>query len=134
MFIGESKSLVPTKRKNYLGTLFALYFGRAGDEMWPKMTKNANLGPNLAVFEPKIPILLGGRKSFATNVTEKPPRGTLFALFFGRAWDEMGQKCQYLTKNAIFGPNLAKIPYFNFNFRAIGHLSGLTPVFGRFGL
>ena len=31
----------------------------------------------------------------------------MFALYFGRAWDEMGQKWQYLAKKANFGPNLA---------------------------
>ena len=33
--------------------------------------------------------------------------GTLFASLFGRAWDQMGQKCQCLAKKANFGPNLA---------------------------
>ena len=37
--------------------------------IWPKMTKKANLGPNLAVFRPNILILTGGRKSFGTHVT-----------------------------------------------------------------
>ena len=32
---------------------------------------------------------------------------SLFALFFLRAWDQMGQKGQYLAKYANFGPNLA---------------------------
>ena len=34
---------------------------------------------------------------------------TSFALFFGWAWDQMGQKKQKLAKNANFGPNLAVI-------------------------
>ena len=46
-------------------------------------------------------------KSFGTHITEKPPRGTFFALFFCQALDQMGQKCQYLAKNASFGLNLA---------------------------
>ena len=45
-------------------------------------------------------------KSFGTRITENH-LGNLFALFFGRALDQMGQKCRYLAKNARFGPNLA---------------------------
>ena len=71
------------------------------------MTKNANFEPNLVVLGQKILILTEESKGFGTHITEKKHLGTLFALFFGRAWDEMGQKCQYLAKNAIFGPNLA---------------------------
>ena len=33
------------------------------------MTKNADLGPNLAVFGPKILIFMGVSKSFGTNIT-----------------------------------------------------------------
>ena len=62
------------------------------------MTKNANFGPNLVIFGQKSPILTGESKSFVTHIKEKD-LSTLFALFFGRAWDEMGQKCQYLTQN-----------------------------------
>ena len=31
----------------------------------------------------------------------------LLALFIGRAWDQMGQKCQYLAKKSQFWANLA---------------------------
>ena len=48
--------------------------------IWPKMTKNAHFGPNLAVFGPNILIPTGGGKSFGTHVTENHP-GTLFASF-----------------------------------------------------
>ena len=34
------------------------------------MTKNADFGPNLAVFGPKILIFMGVSKSFGTNITE----------------------------------------------------------------
>ena len=74
--------------------------------IWPKMTKNAHFGPNLAVFGPNILIPTGGSKSFGTHVTEKPPRH-LVCIIFGRSWDQMGQKCQYLAQKANFGPNLA---------------------------
>ena len=43
------------------------------DNIWPKMTKNADFGPNLAVFWAKILIFMGESKSFGTNITEKPP-------------------------------------------------------------
>ena len=45
-------------------------------------------------------------KSFGTRITENH-LGNLFALFFGRAWDQIGQLCRYLAKYARFGPNLA---------------------------
>ena len=34
------------------------------------MTKNADFGPNLAVFGPKILIFMGVSKSFGTNITK----------------------------------------------------------------
>ena len=67
--------------------------------IWPKMTKNAYLGPILAVFGPKILIFMGVSKSFGTNITENH-FGNLSALFFGQALDQMGQKCRYLAQNA----------------------------------
>ena len=48
----------------------------------------------------------GESKSFGTNITENH-LDNLYALFFGQALDQMGQKCRYLTKNASLGPNLA---------------------------
>ena len=68
--------------------------------IWPKMTKNAHFGPNLAVIGPNILIPTGGSKSFGTHVTEKPPRH-LVCIIFGRS------QCQYLAQKANFGPNLA---------------------------
>ena len=67
-----------------------------------EMTKNADFGPNLAVFGPKILIFMGVSKSFGTNITENH-LDNLSALFFGQALDQMGQKCQYLAKKANFG-------------------------------
>ena len=79
------------------------------------MTKNADFGPNLAVFGPKILVFMGVSKSFGTNITENH-LDNLSALFFGHALDQVGQKCQYLAQNASFGPNLAvfgsKIQFF----------------------
>ena len=74
--------------------------------IWPKMTKNADFGPNLAIFGPKSLIFMGLSKSFGTNITENH-FGNLSALFFGHALDQVGQKCRYLAQNASFGPNLA---------------------------
>ena len=57
-------------------------------DIWPKMTKNAYFGPNLAILGPNILIPTGGSKSFGTHVTEKPPRH-LFASFLvghGTKW------------------------------------------------
>ena len=70
------------------------------------MTKNANFGPSLAVFWPKIIIFMEVSESFGTNITENHLHN-LSALFFGQALYQMGQKCQYLVRNASFRPNLA---------------------------
>ena len=70
--------------------------------IWPKMTKNADFGPNLAVFGPKILIFMGVSKGFGTHISEKLP-GQLVRIVFGQALDQMGQKCRYLAKNANFG-------------------------------
>ena len=79
------------------------------------MTKNADFGPILAVFGPKILTFMGVNKSFGTNITENH-QDNLSALFFGQALDQMGPKCRYLAQNASFGPDLAvfgpKIQFF----------------------
>ena len=49
---------------------------------------------------------MGVSKSFGTNTPENH-LDNLFALFFGQALDQMGQKCRYLAQNASFGPNFA---------------------------
>merc|ERR1712209_369825 len=76
---------------------------------WPKLTKNANFGPNLVVFGQKILFFTGEIKSFVTYITENPPR-PLFTLFFGQHWTicaKNGNIWPKMTKNADFGPNLA---------------------------
>ena len=64
---------------------------------WPKLTKNANLGPNLVVFGQKILFLLEKSKVLLPT-KRKTHLGTLFALFFGRALKKR-QKSQYLAYN-----------------------------------
>ena len=79
------------------------------------MTKNADFGPNLAIFGPKSLIFMGVSKSFGTNITGNHV-DNLSALFFGQEFDQMGQKCRYLAQNASFEPNsavfVAKNPIF----------------------
>ena len=110
---GEIKRFVTQKTENPPRHLVRIVFwsgmGRNGGKnanIWPKMTKNAYFGPNLAVFWPKVLIFMGVSKSFGTNITENH-LDNLSALFFGQALDQMGQKCQYLAKNASLRPNLA---------------------------
>ena len=62
---------------------------------WPKLTKNANFGPNLVVFGQKILFFTGEIKSFVTHITENPPRHLVHIVF----WSGIGQKVQ---KMAIF--------------------------------
>ena len=102
------------------------------------MTKNADFGPNLAIFGPKILIFRGVSKSFGTNITENHIHN-LSALFFGQALDQMGQKCRYLAQNASFWPNLAvfgpKILIFRGVSKSFGsnitenHLNNLSALF-----
>ena len=66
----------------------------------PKMTKTAHFGPNWAFIGPKILIPAGGTKVLVPT-QRKYSQGTLFALFFGWASDQMGQKCPYLAENAV---------------------------------
>ena len=80
---------------------------------WPKLTKNANFGPNLVVLGQKILFFTGEIKGFVTHL------GTLFTLFFGRALEKMCKKWQYLAQNdqkcifwTKFGRFWAKNPYF----------------------
>ena len=112
-FLAKNLNLYWRKQKFWhLGTLFALFLDWAWQiwvknaNIWPKITKNAYFGPNLAVFGPKILILIRVSKSFGTNIMENH-FGNLSALFFGQALDQVGQKCRYLAQNASFGPNLA---------------------------
>ena len=79
---------------------------------WPKLTKNANFGPNLVAFGQRILFFTGEIKSFVTHITENPP-GHLVHIVFGRAWDKMCKKWQYLAKNdqkcwfwTNFGPKI----------------------------
>ena len=82
------------------------------------MTKNADFGPNLAVFGPKSLTFRGVSKSFGTNITENH-LDNLSALFFGQALDKMCKKWQYLAQNdqkcifwTKFGHFWAKKPNF----------------------
>ena len=68
--------------------------------------KKAYFGPNLAFFGQKI-IIFTGKAKVLVPAQRKNHLGTLFTLFFGRAWDQMGQKCRYLAKK-----NLAKFSRF----------------------
>ena len=65
------------------------------------MTKNADFGPNLAVFGPKSLIFMGVSKSFGTNITENH-LDNLSALFFGQALDQMGQIWPFLGPKSNF--------------------------------
>ena len=49
---------------------------------WPKMTKNANFGPNLVVFGQKILFFTGEIKSFVTHIKENPPRHLVYIVFW----------------------------------------------------
>ena len=117
IFTGKSKSLFwyPHYEKTTYASCSHCFLVRHGTKwakntnIWPKMTKNANFGPNLAVFRPKILILTGGSKSFCTHITEKPP-GQLVHISFLRGIGSNGPKkpifCRirpFLSQKFIFG-------------------------------
>ena len=150
------------------------FFGRTWDQMGKKcqyLANKANFGPNLAVYGPKTIISRGVSKSFGTLITEKLPRQLvrivswsgigspgpkmpLFGQFWVKFWTKMcffypkiwifGAKSQFLYGNREFcqrgispvSPATTfpfRPPQKNLRSRAMGHFSGLTPVFGRFG-
>merc|ERR1711954_614289 len=69
---------------------------------WPKLTKNANFGPNLVVFGQKILFFTGETKSFVTYITENPPR-PLFTLFFGQHWTICAKNADIWPKMPVLG-------------------------------
>ena len=70
---------------------------------WPKLTKNANFGPNLVVLGQKILISIGKIKSFVTHITENQPTPPYF--------DQLSERHQLLWSKIFsfghFGPNIA---------------------------
>jgi len=66
------------------------------------MTKNADFGPNLAVFGPKILIFMGVSKSFGTNITENH-LDNLSALFFGQAFIKWAKNADIWPKMPVLG-------------------------------
>ena len=76
------------------------------------MTKKAYFEPNLAIFRPKILILMGGSKRFSTHVTEKPPRHLVLIVFWwgigsnGPKMPIFGQKASFGSNLAVYGPKI----------------------------
>ena len=70
--------------------------------IWPKMTKNAYFGPNLAVFGPKILTFTGESKSFGTHITENH-LGTSFICSLVRHSTKCDQNASILPKMPILG-------------------------------
>ena len=101
ILLEKSKVLLATKRKNHLGTLFALVFGHPWDQMGQKcqyLTKNTNIGPNLVVFGPKILIFMRVSKSFGNHIMDN-----LFALSFGRHGSKCAKNADIWPKWPVFG-------------------------------
>ena len=97
--------------------MFASFFGRQWDQMGQKfqyLAQKANFGPTLSVYGPKILIFRAISKSFGTQITKKTPFNlfNFFELFFSRALDQMDQKCPYLAKNAHIWPNISVLGQF----------------------
>ena len=119
-FTGESKSFDTHITEKPTRQLVRIVYGQAWDKMGQKhqylalndqkyffltkFGKNPNSNGRKQFFDqiwPKILIPMGGIK--------KNHLGTLFASFFGRPWDRVGQKSQFWAK---FGRLWAKNPNF----------------------
>ena len=69
---------------------------KLASKAWPKMPKNANL----VVFWAKNLNFYWKKQKFVLVPTlQKNHLRILFALFFGQAWDKIGQKYKYLSQN-----------------------------------
>ena len=98
-----AKVLVPTYHKTTLALFFWSKWARIAN-IWPKMTKNAYFGPNLAGFDPNIRIFLGGSKSKSFDFhLSKSHLGTSFSLFL------VGHRTKW-PKRPIFGSKWPKLP------------------------
>ena len=67
---------------------------------WPKLTKNANFGPNLTVFWPKIHFLGGWSKAFGILISgnQRDTFSVLKTLNSAAPIGHWGRKCAILTK------------------------------------
>ena len=75
--MGVSKSFGTLITEKPHMQLVGIVFGHPWDQMGQKcqyLAKKGNFGPNLAIYEPKILILMGGSKSFASHIIENPLR------------------------------------------------------------
>ena len=63
------------------------------------MPKRAYFGQNLAVFGSNFLIFYWRKQKFRHPHNRKPPQTPCLQCFFGRPWDQTGQKCQYLAQN-----------------------------------
>ena len=86
-----------------------MFYGRAVDKMckkngniWPKLTKNADFGPNFGRFWAKNPNFYGSKKKFWYQHNRKPPR-QLVCIVFGQALDQMGQNADIWPKMPVLG-------------------------------
>ena len=90
--------------------------------IWPKMTKHAYFGPNMAVFGPKILIFTVVCKSFGTHITENLPRHLVCIIFWsgmGPNWPKkplFGQICQFGPNLAVFGQKSSFLGEMEYNF------------------
>ena len=108
----NSKVLIPTYRKPTQAPCSHWFLVRywtkcaKNGNIWPKMTKNADFGPNLVVFGPKILIIT----VFCYPHNRKPTYAhcLLYILVGHRMkWAKNTNIWPKMTKNAYFGTNLA---------------------------
>ena len=157
-FMVVSKSFGTHITKKHLGNLFALIFWSGIGSYGPKMPiydQKCQFWAQLGRLEAKNQFL-GMEKNFWYPHIRKPMRH-LFRVEnidrYGSYWPQGTKMCNFDPKIWIFGAkshffvlelrylstgHITSMPRattftFTFSFRAMGHFSGLTPVFGLFG-
>ena len=103
IFTGERNSfgthITEKPPRHLIRIIFWSGMGSNGPQM-PIFGQKKQFWAKLGRLWAKIPNFCGSKVSVPTK--RKNHLGNLSTLFFGRAWDQMGQKCRYLAKFDCF--------------------------------
>ena len=109
IFTGERNSfgthITEKPPRHLIRIIFWSGMGSNGPQM-PIFGQKKQFWAKLGRLWAKIPNFCGSKVSVPTK--RKNHLGNLSTLFFGRAWDQMGQKCRYLAKFDCFWGRLSK--------------------------
>ena len=112
VFTGESKSFGTHITEKPHRHLVCIVFGQAWYEIGQKCQYLAQndqkciFAAKLSSFWAKNPNLYGRKQKIWYPHNGKTTKAPCLHCFFGGAWDQMGQKCQHLAKNANIWPKM----------------------------